>query len=149
MYEKERTGIIVKTKSGSVYILERLRSIQLSENFKNTVSYDMSNAEQSRVYMISQSRQFGDKITFEHPVIAVSLSQNFMNGSNLDFIVTDAEVNGRFKYHRLHSSEIESVRAFRDEKRHDVVNDKFAELKNNYTTYSFAPHHDRSSQSQR
>lgn len=136
MYKKEGSGLIVTTKSGSVYILERVTNATLSQNFRNAVSYNLENAENSQVYMISQSRQFSGKITFEHPVIGVSLNKSFMNGGNLDFIITDDEMNGRFQFNHFRSAEIVHIRGFQQEKRHDIVQDKFSNLVGNTSQYS-------------
>ncbi len=48
MYEKEGTRIIVTTRTRSVYVLERLCNVPLSEKFTNSTEYSVP--DKSQVY---------------------------------------------------------------------------------------------------
>lgn len=137
MFEKDGTGVIVMTKSGNTYVLERIIT-SISDTFRQECSYDLSNAETRRMFLVSQPEELCSKRSLAHPVVAVSLKGSFMNGDKLDLIVTDNLANGPYKFHHIHSSEITYVQAIRNEQpRRDVVSDKFPNLKpaqtNDYT----------------
>lgn len=129
MFEKDGTGVIVMTKSGNTYVLERIMT-SISDEFRRECSYDLSNAETRRMFLVSQPEELCSKRSLAHPVVAVSLKGSFMNGDKLDLIVTDNLANGAYKFHHIRSSEITYVQAIRNEQpRRDVVSDKFPNLK--------------------